>query len=771
MKKWYGNILDLVGNTPLVEIHKLRPHPNVRILAKLESHNPGGSVKDRVALSMIEGAEQRGELPGKTIVEATSGNTGIGLAMVAAIKGYPITLVMPESASTERRKILKAYGAELLLTPAHLSTDGAIEEAYRLAREFPERYYLPDQFNNEDNVRAHYEGTGVEIWEQTEGRLTHFVAALGTTGTVMGVCKRLKEYNPAVQVIAVEPYLGHKIQGLKNMKESYKPGIFDKSVPDRIVHVEDEAAFEMCRRLAREEGILAGMSSGAAISAACDIARDLDEGMVVTLLPDGGERYLSTTLFQDRRRSPIKFFNTLTRTKEDFIPRRPESVTIYSCGPTANDFLDLGACRRLVAADLVRRHLEYRGMEVVHVMNITDIDDKTIQGAHAAGKQLREFTDGYVAEILEDVDTLRVKRATHYPRPSEHVEQMIETTRRLIDKGYAYEKFRSVYFDISRFEGYGRLSRVDLSKIHVGKTVDLDEYEKDNPRDFTLLKRTTLAELKRGEFYRTPWGNVRPGWHLQCASLAMKYLGETIDIHTSGSHLVFPHHENEIAIMEALTGQRFVNYWLHNEPVMMNSRRMSRISGETVTLRSLLEQGYAGREIRYWLLSQHYRKPLNYSPSALEAARHSLKRLDEFIRRTHFLHGGSGSDEAPQFVYELKSRFNHAMDDDLNVPAVLAALFQFVRRVNPLISRNALDDQQAHEVLEVWRTIDGTLRIGESFSKDLTPEEELLLHKRESARNMRNWEEADRLRAELEQTGVTIVDDPEGTRWFRVERA
>ena len=234
----YTDILQLIGHTPLVRLNRLNPNKKVSVWAKLESFNPGGSVKDRIALSMIEAAEKSGALTkDKTIIEATSGNTGIGLAMVAAVKGYPLILAMPESASIERQKILKAYGAKLLLTPANQGTDGSIEKVYQMAREHPEKYFLADQFNNEDNIAAHYHGTAVDIWQQTKGKVSMVVATMGTTGTLMGITKRLKEYNPAIKIIGVEPYLGHKIQGLKNMKESYKPGIYDKSILDEVVNI------------------------------------------------------------------------------------------------------------------------------------------------------------------------------------------------------------------------------------------------------------------------------------------------------------------------------------------------------------------------------------------------------------------------------------------------------------------------------------------------------------------------------------------------------
>lgn len=293
------NIIDLVGNTPLVKIEKLNPNKNVVIYAKLESFNPMGSVKDRIAKSMIKDAEKKGELTkDKIILEPTSGNTGIGLAMVAAVKGYKTLFIMSEGVSEERKRILKAFGADILLTPANKGTDGAIEKAYEMARKNPKKYFMPDQFNNEANWKAHYKETGKEIWEQTDGKITHFISAIGTTGTIMGAGRRLKEYNPRIKIIAVEPYLGHKIQGLKNLKEAYKPGIFNKLLIDEKINVDDKDAYETTRKLAKEEGIFAGMSSGAATYVAIQKAKELKEGKIVIIIPDTGERYLTTNLFK-----------------------------------------------------------------------------------------------------------------------------------------------------------------------------------------------------------------------------------------------------------------------------------------------------------------------------------------------------------------------------------------------------------------------------------------------------------------------------------------
>lgn len=293
----HKNILQLIGNTPLVKINRLNPNKKVDLYAKLEFLNPGGSVKDRIALSMIEGAEKRKELTkNKIILEGTSGNTGIGLALVSAIKGYKLLLIMPESASIERRKILKAFGADILLTSAKSGTDGAIEKAYEMARK-NKKYWLADQFNNPENWKAHYYGTAEEIWRDTDGKITHFVAGMGTSGTLMGVSKRLKKYNPKIQIIGIEPFLGHKIQGLKNMKEAYKPGIYDKTQLDKKINVNDADAYEMARKIATKEGILVGMSSGAAMFGVLEAIKSLKKGLVVVLFPDGGERYLSTNLF------------------------------------------------------------------------------------------------------------------------------------------------------------------------------------------------------------------------------------------------------------------------------------------------------------------------------------------------------------------------------------------------------------------------------------------------------------------------------------------
>jgi len=295
----YNNILDTIGNTPIVRINKLNKNPNVSIYAKLEGFNPTGSVKDRIALKMIEQAEADGTLTkGKTIIEATSGNTGIALAMIGRVKGYDVTIVMSDAVSIERRKMVMAFGAEIILTDGEKGTDGAIIKTAELIRQFPDKYYNPDQYSNETNKLTHYFTTAEEIWQQTDGNITHFVSAIGTSGTIMGVGMGLKHKNPAIKVVEAHPVMGHYIQGLKSMEEAIVPSIYDPDKIDISVNVETEAAFAMSRRIVAEEAIFVGMSSGAAMLAALEVAKDLDSGTVVVMLPDRGEKYLSTSLFE-----------------------------------------------------------------------------------------------------------------------------------------------------------------------------------------------------------------------------------------------------------------------------------------------------------------------------------------------------------------------------------------------------------------------------------------------------------------------------------------
>lgn len=760
------NILGLIGRTPIVRLSRLNPNPRVDIYVKLEYFNPGGSVKDRPALAMIEAAEAAGELtPEKTIIEPTSGNTGIGLALVGAVKGYRLLLVMPESASEERKRILKAMGAELLLTPAHLGTDGAIEEAYRLARENPEKYFLPDQFNNPANPLSH-RATAMEIWEQTEGLVTMVVATMGTTGTLMGLFRELKKFNPAIQVVGVEPYLGHAIQGLKNLKESYVPGIFDKSQTDEIVHVEDEEAFETARRLARQEGLFLGMSSGAAVAVALRKARELEGGLIVAIAPDGGERYLSTPLYAEKEAPTLQFYNPLTRAKEALEPRRAGEATIFTDGPALYNHLSLRVARRLVLADLLSRYLQFRGFKTRRLVSLIDLDDRAIAGAEAAGQDLAQFTGHYGQEFFRDLRALRIQEGCLYPLASEHVDDMVQLTRRLLERGFAYEKLRSVYFDISRFKDYGRLSGVDLSKIKIGKTVDLDEYAKENPRDFTLLKRAKLAELKKGLYFSTPWGKVRPSWHLECAAMALKHLGETVDFHVGGIESLFPHEENENALFAAATGKPLANLWLHCADVLREGRPLK--DEGAVSVRDLEAGGFRGEEVRYFLLGTHYRKPLAFNEANVKAAAMARARLDHFLERLSLVTGeGEATPAIEERLFQLKKEVIAALDDDLNISRALSAIFALVGKLNALLDQGNLSRAAAQAVLTRLKELDEVLGVMSLPQPVHDAEIEARLQDREQARLRRDWAEADQIRQELAQQGIDVTDTPTGPRWRR----
>ena len=775
MKAIHNNILELIGNTPLVELKRIVPG-KVKILVKLESFNPGGSIKDRIALNMIESAERRGELTkDKIVLEASSGNTGIGLALVCAVKGYRCLIAMSEGASLERRKIMRAYGAQILLTPARLGTDGAIEAVYKLYRENPDKYFLTDQFNNPDNWKTHYNTTGPEILEQTRGNLDMVIATMGTTGTLMGIARRFKKDAPDVMVVGVEPYLGHSIQGLKNMKESYKPGIFDKSEPWKIVHCNDEEAFEMTRRLAREEGIFAGMSSGAAVAAAVKMASNMESGTIVAILPDGGERYLSTELFSydshdQTATNTLRLFNTNGHKKMVFEPLRPEKAGIYSCGPTACEFIDLSMARRMLTADLLRRTLDHIGYHVTHVINITDIDDRTINSAFEKGMELKEMTSRYAKAFFEDMDSLNVKKASFYPRASEHIKEMIYMTKELIDTGYAYQKHGSVYFDVSKLHGYGSLSGVHLDAIDIGRTVDLDEYEKDSPLDFTLFKRVNLQELKAGIGYETPWGMARPGWHIECAAMSRKYLGDFFDIHTCGTNLLFPHHENEVAIARALTGKGLARFWLHSEMVLFRGKKMSAGEGQRITVRQLFKQGFSGRSIRFYLLRNHYRKIINFSIKSLQESCKALSRLDSFKEdlKSCFLLDQSDkvSPNVKKQVDKLCKGFFYAIFDDLNTSGAFGAVFSFIRRINPLITAGKIKKNDAFFILEKLDELDSILGLLDVAPLEPSVPEEVrkIVMERETARKNKDFQRSDRLRKRLIELGFEVIDTPEGPR-------
>jgi cysteinyl-tRNA synthetase len=758
------SIIDSIGNTPIVEIKNINPVKGVKIFAKLEYMNPGGSVKDRAALYMIEEAEKTGELTKeKIVIEATSGNTGIGLAMICAVKGYQIALTMAENASEERINILRARGAKIILTPERFGSDGAIEEAYKLARENPDKYFLTDQYNNEANWKAHYHTTAPEIIDQTNGNLSSVVATIGTSGTLMGLSRRLKEYNKEIQIVCVEPYLGHKIQGLKNMKESYTPEIMEKNRLDDKINIDDDKAFDMARRLAKQEGLFVGMSSGAAMAAAIEHAQKIKtskikNGSIVVILPDSGERYLSTSLFRVDKHIALSLYTTLSKTKVQFESFEKEKVSVYTCGPTVHKRLNIGQFRRYAFTDLLIRYIEYHNISVNHVVNITDYDDKTLQGSLDAGEDHSQFTQNYFNLFKQDLEKLNIRQADTYPKVSEHFEEMIDLARELKSKQHAYEKLHSLYFDISSLPEYGRLSKINLDKIKIGATVDLDEYEKRNPKDFTLLKRVRLSELKRGIGIKTQWGNVRPSLHLQCAAIALNYLGDNFDIHTGSRELIFPHHENEVAIAKAAKGSGFAKYWLHCDPVKYDgSLKFDNI--DELTLEALVNQGIKPKTIRFWLISNHYRKTLLLTRQGLQQAQFTLDKINQCISTLGFIKSGKSFKEIDQLIYDIKQDFIKSMEDDLKISGVISLLLANIKNINILINQNKIDPDNAGKLINCFKDIDNVLQVFDFDNQDqYTAEINDLVKQREYAREQKNFGLADTIRDQLTVLGFTVHD-------------
>jgi len=465
----------------------------------------------------------------------------------------------------------------------------------------------------------------------------------------------------------------------------------------------------------------------------------------------------------------LRLRNVLTHRKSSFRPLEPGKVRMYTDGPTVDSHMHLSLARRIVVNDLIKRMLLARGYEVVHVMNVTDLDDRTITASARAGEEIGAFTRRYEAAFFEDMADLGCLPADHTPRTSEHIEPMLEMTRRIIAAGYGYEMLRNVYFDVSRLPGYGKLSRVDTEKIRVGVTVDLDDYEKDDPRDFVIFKRCDLAELRRGIGVKSEWGGVRPGWHIQCAAMSTHYLGLKFDIHASSMDLAFPHHENEIALVSALTGEPSAHTWLHSELVYVGGKKMSPFAGNTKTVRELAEAGYDGRLLRFWMLGAHYRQPLQYSEESLEQARLALARLDSFVRHLKHVRGSRRHPEVMRRAMQVERDFFAAMDDDLNISSGLAALWEFIRRLNSLMAGDPISRADARDILATLYRLDAVLGVFAFADDELDRAIEDLLVRREAARAAGDYAAADAIRDELAQRGFEISDTPYGPRIRPVE--
>jgi cysteinyl-tRNA synthetase len=462
----------------------------------------------------------------------------------------------------------------------------------------------------------------------------------------------------------------------------------------------------------------------------------------------------------------LKLTNTLTGASEPFTPADAITVRMYTCGPTVHDFAHIGNFRTYVFEDVLRRHLKSK-WKVLHVMNITDIDDKIIRKSTERGIDIREYSAPYTAAFFEDSAHLRIEKPEVITVATDYVPEMVDLVERLLASGHAYREGNSIYFRISSFPAYGRLSRLDRRELKVGARIDADEYEKEQPNDFVLWKGPKDDAEKRWE---APFGTGRPGWHLECSAMAMKQLGETLDIHCGGVDNIFPHHENEIAQSEAVTAKPFARFWVHGEHLLIENEKMAKSKGNFFTLRDLLEKGYKAQAIRYLLLSVQYRKQLNFTMAGLEQAQRSLDRIKEFLFRlkTAKLPAGA-TQEVTQAVAAARNQFEAGLDDDLNTAQALAAVFDLIRTCNIALDKEQLREDDRAGILAWFAEVDTRLAI-------ISPTEELasndaeiesLVTQRNNARRNRDFAESDRLRKELLDRGIVIEDTREGTKWRR----
>ena len=463
----------------------------------------------------------------------------------------------------------------------------------------------------------------------------------------------------------------------------------------------------------------------------------------------------------------IRFHNTLTQRVEDFVPQDGKTVRMYTCGPTVYNFVHIGNLRTFTFQDILRRWLRARGYEMLHVMNITDVEDKIIRSAMEKGQSIHDYTRPYEEAFLEDMAALRMERPEKVVRATEHIPEMVDAIQRLGAKGLTYESDGSIYFRIAGFPDYGKLSHIDMSGNRAGARVDVDEYDKDDARDFVLWKS------RRGDepFWDTPLGAGRPGWHIECSAMSMKYLGETLDIHTGGVDLAFPHHENEIAQSEGVTGKPFVRFWLHAEHLMVEGQKMAKSLGNFYTLRDLLAQGQQPEVIRYLLVSVPYRKKLNFTFDGLRAAATSLERLRNYKLRLETARFAAGADpESEEAARKAREVFDAALDDDLNTAEALGAIFEFVRETNTAMDAGRFLQGNAAAALDLLARFDSIFQVLQpSLAAGAMPDAavEKLVEERTAAKKSRNFARADEIRKILLDAGVVIEDTKDGVRWKR----
>lgn len=464
----------------------------------------------------------------------------------------------------------------------------------------------------------------------------------------------------------------------------------------------------------------------------------------------------------------LKIYNTLTRKKETFKPIEKDSVKLYSCGPTVYNFAHIGNFRAYVCVDILKRYLKYKGFKVKHVMNITDVDDKTIKGANSKKISLAEFTQRYERYFFEDLETLNIDRADVYPRATEHIEEMILLIKKLLDKNIAYRsEDHSTYFDISKFKDYGKLSGIKVSQLKEGARVKQDSYEKEEAKDFALWK---AYDTEDGPVvWKTDIGDGRPGWHIECSAMSMKHLGHHFDIHAGGIDLVFPHHENEIAQSVASTGEKFANYWFHNEHLLVNGQKMSKSLGNFFTLRDLLEKGYKPKAIRYLLLSANYRAQLNFTEEAVKASENAVQRLTDFMQKLKEIKSESENKDVSKIIMKTQKDFGKAMDDDLNISSALSSIFEFVKNANTLMMENRIGKGNSIEIIAFMARIDSVLGILEQNEESIDSKIQKLIDERESARKKKDFKKADEIRNQLKEKNIILEDTKDGVRWKRTK--
>lgn len=460
----------------------------------------------------------------------------------------------------------------------------------------------------------------------------------------------------------------------------------------------------------------------------------------------------------------IEFTDTMSRSLRVFEPLKTDRVGIYTCGPTVYDLAHIGNFRTFLFEDLLKRLLLHRGYSVYHVKNITDIDDKTIKRSREEGVPIAELTQRYTRRFFEDMETLNCLPADVYPRATKHIDQMLDLVRRIENNGHTYVSRGSVYFRISSFPDYGKLSHVNLEGNVDGARIDSDEYGKESARDFVLWKAAKEGEPS----WPSPWGEGRPGWHLECSAMSLAYLGEVFDIHSGGIDLVFPHHENEIAQSMGATGRNPVRCWLHAEHLLVDGEKMSKSKGNFYTLRDLLDRGIDPMALRYLLLSVSYRKQLNFTVDGLTAAVASLSRLKDFRRRVDSTPGAAESNPDQTKIFtDYRASFLAALSSDLNSSAALASLFEAVREANSLMDAGALSESDKAAIMEILSDFKAVFGIPLENSDLLDEAVEELIASRDKARARRDFAEADRIRDELRAAGILLEDTPDGVRWKR----